>query len=177
MGTKSELKIVYTRDEIAVLVKRLAGEIERDYMDKNPVLIGILRSSFIFMSDLIREMNFPLEIEFVRLSSYKSGTASSGRVEIIQGLVCDVADRHVLIVEDIVDTGQTVKYLLDSLRTRAPASVKVCALADKPSGRKYHVDINYFGFNAPDRFLVGYGLDLNERYRNLPDIYYIENGE
>jgi hypoxanthine phosphoribosyltransferase len=177
MGMKSELKIVYGRDEIAASIKRLAGEIERDYRAKNPVLIGILKSSFIFMSDLVREMDFPLEVEFVRLSSYKNGTISSGRVEIIQDIVCDVFGRHVLIVEDIVDTGRTVKYLLDSLKARDPASVKVCVLADKPSGHKYNVDINYFGFNAPDKFLVGYGLDLNERYRNLPDIYYIESGK
>jgi hypoxanthine phosphoribosyltransferase len=174
MISREKLCVVYRRDEIADAVKRLAEEIEGDYKDRNPVLIGILKGAFVFLSDLVRQMDFSLEVEFVRFSSYKSGTESSGRIDVIQDVVCDVSGRNVIIVEDIVDTGQTVKYLLDTLRERGAASVKVCALSAKPSRRKYDVNIDYLGFIAPDKFLVGYGLDYDEKYRNLPDICYVE---
>jgi hypoxanthine phosphoribosyltransferase len=175
MASELKLSVLYSRREIAVIVKRLAREIERDYKDKNPILIGILKGSFIFMADLIRQMDFPLEVEFVRFSSYGSGTESSGKIEAVQGLVRDVKGRHVIIVDDIIDSGLTVKYMLDILKEKKAASVKVCALSSKPSRRKTGVDINYLGFIVPDKFLVGYGLDCDEKYRNLPDICYIED--
>ncbi|HJX12844.1 MAG TPA: hypoxanthine phosphoribosyltransferase [Dehalococcoidales bacterium] len=163
------------RAEIASAVKRLAGEIAGDYRDKEPLLLGILKGSFVFLADLVRELDFPLEVEFIRLSSYGSGRRSSGHVRVVQGLRTSVRGRHVLVVEDIIDTGITVAFLLDYLRKKKPASVRLCALTDKPSRRQVPVKIDYLGFSVPDRFLVGYGLDCDEKYRNLPDIHVLED--
>ena len=174
MNSEAKLKILLTRQEIEATVKRLAAEINQDYAGKQPLLIGILKGSFMFMSDLIRLLDFPLEVEFVKLSSYGAGKESSGRVRVVQGLRTQVRGRHVLVIEDIVDTGLTVAYLLDYLKKRKPASLKLCALTDKPSRRKVPVTIDYPGFTVPDKFIVGYGLDWDEKYRNLPDICYIE---
>jgi len=174
MNSEAKLKILLTRQEIEATVKRLAAEINQDYAGKQPLLIGILKGSFMFMADLIRLLDFPLEVEFVKLSSYGAGKESSGRVRVVQGLRTQVRGRHVLVIEDIVDTGLTVAYLLDYLKKRKPASLKLCALTDKPSRRKVPVTIDYPGFTVPDKFIVGYGLDWDEKYRNLPDICYIE---
>ena len=127
------------------------------------------------MADLVRRLDFPLEVEFVRVSSYGSGQQTSGKVKIVQGLRCPVAGRDVLVVEDIIDTGLTVAFFLDYLKKKKPASLKLCALADKPSRRVKPVKIDYLGLTVPDRFLVGYGLDCDEKYRNLPDISYLED--
>ncbi|MBA7668360.1 Hypoxanthine phosphoribosyltransferase [subsurface metagenome] len=127
-----------------------------------------------FLADLVRQLDFPLEIEFVRLSSYGSGQQTSGKVKVVQGLRSVVRGRHVLVVEDIVDTGITVAFLLDYLKKRKTASVRLCALTDKPSRRRVTVDIDYLGFTVPDKFLVGYGLDCDEKYRNLPSICVLE---
>ena len=162
------------RAEIESAIKRLASAITRDYREKNPLLLGILKGSFMFMADLVRQLDFPLEVEFIRLSSYGSGQQTSGRVKVVQGLRLAVQGRHVLVVEDIVDTGITVAFLLDYLKKKKPASLKLCALTDKPSRRRVPVAIDYLGFTVPDKFLVGYGLDYNEKYRNLPDICYLE---
>jgi hypoxanthine phosphoribosyltransferase len=174
MDPQAGLHRLYPHAEIDSAVKRLASEITRDYHDKNPLLIGILKGSFIFLADLVRRLDFTLEIEFIRLSSYGSGRQTSGKVKVVQGLRTAVGGRHVLVVEDIVDTGITVAFLLDYLKKKKVASARLCALTDKPSRRRITVDINYTGFTVPDKFLVGYGLDCDEKYRNLPDICYLE---
>jgi hypoxanthine phosphoribosyltransferase len=174
MDYPAKPRTLLTRQEIEATVRRLASEISRDYRDKRPVLIGALKGSFMFMADLVRCLDFPLEIEFVTLSSYGRAKQSSGRVRVVQGLRCPVRGREVLVIEDIVDTGLTLSFLIDYLRRKKPASLKVCALADKPSRRKTPVPIDYLGFVVPDEFLVGYGLDCAEEFRNLPDICIIE---
>lgn len=167
-------KIIITREEIAKRVAELAAELNRDYEDKNPLFIGVLKGSFIFMSDLIRNMNIPVEIDFIRLSSYGACTESSGRIRVIKRLETQIKGRHVLVVEDIVDSGCTLSHLVDCLKRRKPASVKVCALFDKPSRRKMEVPIDYVGFTIPDAFVVGYGLDFGEKFRHLPDLCVLE---
>jgi hypoxanthine phosphoribosyltransferase len=170
----AELGLLFTRDEIATAVNRLAAEISRDYRDKNPLLIAVLKGSFVFLADLIRRLDFPLEIEFVRLSSYGKGTESSGRVRMAPGSAPKIRGRHVLVIEDIIDTGLTAAFLLDYLRRRKPASLKLCTLTDKKARRRVIVNIDYQGLTVPDEFIVGYGIDCGERYRHLPDIYYIK---
>ena len=162
------------RAEIDSTIKKLAAAVTRDYNDKNPLLLGILKGSFVFLADLVRQLNFPLEVEFVRVSSYGSGQQTSGKVKMVQGLKLDVKGRHVLVVEDIVDTGITLAFLLDYLKKKKPASLKLCALTDKPSRRRVPVKIDYLGLTVPDKFLVGCGLDCDEKYRNLPDICVLE---
>ena len=177
MSVQPKLCVLFHREEIEATVKSLATEIERDYRGRHPLLIGILKGSFVFMADLLRLLDFPLEVEFVRLSSYGSGKQSSGRIKVVQGLRSAIKDRDVLVVEDIVDTGLTVSFFLDYLRKRKPASLKLCTLTDKPSRRQAPVTIDYLGFTVPDEFLIGYGLDWCEKFRNLPDICILENGE
>ena len=159
------------------MVERLAAEIRRDYQGKHPLLIGILKGSFMFMADLIRFLDFPLEVEFIRLSSYGSSKESSGRIKVVQGLRSPIKGRDVLVIEDIVDTGLTISFLLDYLRKRKPVSLRLCALTDKPTRRQAPVTIDYLGTTVPDKFLVGYGLDWDEEFRNLPDICVLEEGE
>jgi len=127
------------------------------------------------MADLIRQLDLPPELDFARLSSYGSARESSGKVRVVQGVKTSIKGRDVLVVEDIVDTGTTISFLLDYLKKKKPASLKLCALADKPSRRRVPVPIDYCGFSVPDKFVVGYGLDYDERFRNLPDIYVIED--
>ncbi len=174
MGSQPKIRILFTKEEIEAKVKTLAGEIRRDYQDKHPLLIGVLKGSFMFMADLIRLLDFPLEVEFIRLSSYGGGRESSGKVGVVQGLRSPIKGRDVLVIEDIVDTGLTTGFLLDYLRKKKPASLKLCTLTDKPSRRKTPVAIDYLGFTVPNKFLVGYGLDWDERFRYLPDICFIE---
>jgi hypoxanthine phosphoribosyltransferase len=166
--------MLLSEKEIAGTVARLANEIQRDYAGKNPLMVGILKGSFVFLADLVRRLEMPLEIDFVRLASYGSGTHSSGEIDLISDLPSRVPERHILLVEDIIDTGLTVSFLIDYLLKKGPASLKLCTLMDKPSCRKVDVKIDYLGFTVPDHFLVGYGLDLGEKYRNLPAIYYLE---
>ena len=175
MNSQSKLHVLFRHDEIEATVKRLAAEIRKDYHDKYPLLIGVLKGSFMFMADLIRLLDFPLEVEFIRLSSYGRDRQSSGRIKVVQGLRSEVRDREVLVVEDIVDTGLTTSFLLDYLRKKKPASLKLCSLTDKPSRRQIPVNIEYLGFTVPDKFLVGYGLDWDQKFRNLPDIYVLED--
>jgi hypoxanthine phosphoribosyltransferase len=177
MSYQDNLSVLYSREEIAAKVKLLSQEISRDYKDKNPLVISILKGSFIFMADLIRQLNFPLEVEFVRFSSYGKGTKSSGKIEVIQGVIFEVENRHVLIVEDIVDSGLTVNFLNDILKEKKAASIKVCALSSKPSQHTVPVNIDYLGFDIPDKFVVGYGLDFNQKFRNLPDICILEENK
>jgi hypoxanthine phosphoribosyltransferase len=176
LGMDSEVKLhcLLPRAEIEASVRRLASEITRDYHNRNPLLIGILKGSFIFMADLVRLLDFPLEVEFVRLSSYGGGRQTSGRVKMVRGMRSPIKGRNVLVVEDIVDTGITIAFLLDYLKTKRPASLRLCSLTDKPSRRRVPVTIDYLGFTVPDRFLVGYGLDFDEKYRHLPDMCFIE---
>ena len=174
MDSQAKLHILFPRAEIAAAVSRLASEITRDYHGKNPLLLGILKGSFMFMADLVRLLDFPLEVDFIRLSSYGSGRQTSGRVKVVQGLRSSIKDRNVLVVEDIVDTGITIAFLLNYLKKKKPASLRLCSLTDKPSRRQVPVNIDYLGFAVPDKFLVGYGLDFNEHLRHLPDICYLE---
>lgn len=175
MDSQTKSHILFTRQEIEAKVRKLAAEIRQDYSDKQPLLIGILKGSFMFMADLIRLLDLPLEVEFIRLSSYGRGRESSGKIKVLQGLRTPVKGRDVLVIEDIVDTGLTTSFLLDYLQKKKPASLRLCALTDKPSRRQVPVSIDYLGFTVPDKFLVGYGLDLDEKFRNLPDICVLED--
>ena len=174
MSSQPKPRTLFTREEIQAAVNKLAAEVKNDYYDKHPTLICILKGSFMFTADLIRLLDFPLQVNFIRLSSYGRGTESSGKIKVVQGLRSEVKGRDILIIEDIVDTGLTISFLLDYLRKKRPASLKLCALTDKPSRRQIPVPIDYLGFTVPDKFLVGYGLDFDEEYRNLPDICYLE---
>lgn len=167
-------KVLISREQIKTTVADLAKKIRKDYKDKEPLLIGVLKGSSIFFADLIREIDMPLQIEFVRLASYGAGKESAGKVRILHGLRTPIKGKDVLIVEDIVDTGLTITALEKYLRKKNPASIKVCSLLDKPSRRKVDVKIDYLGFTIPDKFVVGYGIDWNEQFRYLPDIAVID---
>ena len=175
MVFQQQLKILISCDEIAKAVSRLAREIERDYQDKQPLLIGVLKGSFMFMADLIRQLDLPLDLDFIRVSSYDAARESSGKVEVVHETKTPVKDRDVLVVEDIVDTGITISFLLDYIKIKQPASLKVCTLTDKPSRRRVQVPIDYRGFTVSNKFIVGYGLDCDQKFRNLPDIYTLED--
>ena len=175
MVSPDSLEILITEKEIRRAVKRLAQEISRDYRDKRPLLLGILKGSFVFMADLVRLLEIPVEIDFIRLSSYGSSKVSTGKVRVVHGLSSGVRGRDVIIVDDIVDTGLATSFVIDYLNKRKPASVKVCALLDKPSRRQTDVPIDYLGVKIPDRFVVGYGLDYDERFRDLPDIRVVDD--
>ena len=174
MSPQPKPHILFTAEEIEAVVKRLADEISQDYHDKHPLLIGVLKGSFMFMADLIRHLNFPLEVEFITLSSYGRGRSTPGEIKVVQGLRSKVRSRDVIVIEDIVDTGLSIAFLLDYLRKKKPASLKLCALTDKPSRRQVPVNIDYLGFTAPNKFLVGYGLDWDEKFRHLPNICFVE---
>ena len=158
-------------DEIQKRVKELAEQISEDYKGKVPVFIGVLNGSFLFMSDLIRYMNIDCEIDFFKLSSYGDAKISSGRVKLLKELNCDVNGRDIIIVEDIVDSGLSINYIEDLFSEKKPNSMKVVSLLVKPGSLKYDVKIDYIGFNIPDKFVVGYGLDYAQKYRNLRSIY------
>lgn len=167
----SDIKeILIPAEEIQAKVQELAAQIKRDYRDKDPVLVGVLNGAFVFLADLMRHLDIPLTIDFVSWSSYGKDTSSSGVFRIMKDLETNVESKHVLVVEDIIDTGLTLHYLLDTVRARRPASVKVVALLDKPSRRRIEAKADYLGFQIPDAFVVGYGLDFAQRYRNLPFI-------
>ncbi len=174
MNPQIESHVLYTEQEVRAAVDRLAGEIAVEYSGKCPLLVGVLKGGFVFMADLIRLLDFPLEVDFVTLSSYGRGRHTPGELKVVGDLACGVEGRHVLVVEDIVDTGRTISLFMDRLRKDKPASLKLAALLDKPSRREMPVSIDYLGFTVPDRFIVGYGIDWDERYRNLADIRYVE---
>jgi len=163
-------RILISRKKINKRVEELARKISKDYKGKKLVLIGVLKGSFVFLSDLIRNINIPVEIDFIQVSSYGASRVSSGVVKIRKDIDLPVVGKHLLIVEDIVDFGYTMDYLLKFLSAKKTKSVKVCALLDKPSRRRINVPIKYKGFEVPDEFIVGYGLDFKEEYRNFPDI-------
>lgn len=162
--------ILVGEQELKERVQELGRQITDDYRGKNLVMIGILKGAVLFLSDLIKEIKLPLVIDFMAVSSYGSSTKSSGVVRILKDLDEEIEGKDVLIVEDIVDTGLTLHYLVDNLKSRKPASLKICCCLDKPSRRAIPVKVDYVGFSIPDEFVVGYGLDYGEKYRNLPYI-------
>lgn len=163
-------KILFTSEDIKVAVQKLGQKLTKDYQDKNPVVVGILRGATPFMIYLIRAMDCYMEIDFMAVSSYGDDTESSGTVKIIKYLDTDVTDRHVLIVEDIIDSGRTAQALRKLFAAKNAASVKICSLLDKPERREVDVQADYVGINTPNEFVVGYGLDFRQQYRNLPYI-------
>lgn len=170
----SNVRTLLTADAIGVRVKALGEQITKDYAERRLVLVCVLKGSFLFTADLARHIDLPLRIEFLGVRSYGEGTTSTGVVQITQDLSRPIEGEDVLIVEDIVDTGLTISHLLALFRTRMPSSVKVCALLHKPARSRVEVPIDYLGFTIEDRFVVGYGLDWAERYRNLPFIGVVE---
>lgn len=175
--TGDEIKVLISKDELEKRIKDLAAEISRDYAKKDLLMVGVLKGSFVFLADLMRYVDSNVSVDFMGTVSYGASTKSSGEVRITKDLEESVAGRHVLLVEDIVDTGLTLRYLLDTLRNRQPASLKVCALLDKPARRRVRVSLDYYGFIIPNAFVVGYGLDYAEKYRGLPYVGVLENPE
>jgi hypoxanthine phosphoribosyltransferase len=167
---EAKREILFSKEVIEGRVRELAEQISRDYAGKELMIVGILKGAFIFMADLIRWLEVPCRVDFVRLASYGCGSISSGEVRITKDLETSIAGRDVLIVEDIVDTGLTLSRLVEVLRERRPASLRVCAFLDKPERRRVPFAADYVGFFIPDRFVVGYGLDYNEKFRFLPDV-------
>ena len=163
-------EVLITSDQIEAKVREIGARITEDYRGEKPLLVGVLRGAVVIMSDLMRNIDLQCELDFMDISSYGTGTSSSGVVRILKDLEEDITDRHVLIVEDIIDTGLTLSYLLRSLQARKPASLEICALLSKPSRRRADLEVRYLGFEVPDEFVVGYGLDYAGAYRNLPNI-------
>lgn len=163
-------RVLITEEELRQRVKQLGERISKDYEGKSIIMICVLKGAIIFYSDLARYIDVPLEMDFMAVSSYGSGTKSTGAVRILKDLNMSIEGRHLLLVEDILDTGNTLHYLGDNLKSRNPASFKICTLLDKPDRRVADIKADYIGFEIPDDFVVGYGLDYNQRYRNLPYI-------
>lgn len=162
--------ILYSEEEIQAKVQELGKILTEEYKDKNPVLIGVLKGCFVFMSDIARALDTKCTIDFMVVSSYGNGTSTTGAVKITKDLSQDIEGRHVLIIEDVLDSGITLSYLKTYLLNRKPASIKICTMLDKPQRRQADIKPDYYGFVCPDEFVVGYGLDYAERYRNLPYI-------
>ena len=161
-------EVLLSAGQIQARIQALGDQISEDYDGKNPLLVGVLKGVIFFITDLLRVARIPLEVDFMAVSSYSPELRQRGQVQLVKDLDIPIADRHVLFVEDIVDTGLTLNYLLTNLRARGPASLEVCALFNKPGHRLIDIPVRYLGFDLPDRFVVGYGLDYRERYRNLP---------
>lgn len=160
-------RVLLTDEQIHTRTAELAREIERDYAGKDLLLVGVLKGAVMVMADLARELRIPVKIDFMAVSSYGSGTKSSGVVRILKDLDTDLHGRHVLIVEDIIDSGLTLSWLIANLSSREPASLQVCAMLRKPDAARVDIDLRYIGFDIPNEFVVGYGLDYDEKYRNL----------
>ena len=169
--TSSVTEVLVSSEDIMEKVRELGERITEDYRGERLLLVGILRGAVVFLSDLMRHLQLPCEIDFMEVSSYGTDTTSSGVVRIFKDLQEDITGRHVLIVEDIIDTGLTLSYLRRSLLARKPASLEICALLSKPSRRQIDLDVKYVGFEVPDEFVVGYGIDFAGAYRNLSDIH------
>ncbi|MDZ7837774.1 MAG: hypoxanthine phosphoribosyltransferase [Actinomycetota bacterium] len=172
---KTRIKVLISEQELQKKIKQLGRRITEDYSGKNPVLISVLRGSFIFVADICRHIEIPVVFDFMAVSSYGNSKVSSGIVRITKDLEFNIENKEVLIIEDIVDSGRTLNYLVKNLGARNPKSIEVCALLDKKVPRKQENKIKYRGFDIPNKFVVGYGLDFAEKYRNLPFIGYIEN--
>ena len=168
--TKYIKEVLISREEIDLMCRRLGEQISQDYNGREVILIGVLKGAYVFMADLARYLSIPCRVDFMSVSSYGSGTRSSGIVRITKDLDSDISGNHVIIVEDIVDSGLTLNHLRQLLGTRKPASIAVCAAFDKPERRKVNVTVEYVGMKIPDAFIVGYGLDYDGKYRNLPDV-------
>jgi hypoxanthine phosphoribosyltransferase len=162
--------VVVSEDELRARIAELGKEITADYADRAPLLVGVLKGAFVFMSDLARQIDLPVEVDFMAVASYGSSTKTSGIVRIVKDLDLDLTGRHVLLVEDIVDSGLTLRWLRRNLASRDPASVEVCALLLKEGLQREDPDIRYVGFRIPPDFVVGYGLDVAERHRNIPEV-------
>jgi len=170
----SKLKVLITKEQLAAKTKEIAERISKDYEGKELLLVGVLKGGFMFLADLAREITIDVNIDFISCSSYGNSTVSSGIVRILKDIDYDITGKHVLLVEDLIDTGLTLTYLKDLFKAKHCASVKVCTILDKPSRRKVDLEVDYQGIIIPDEFVVGYGLDYAEKYRNLPEVYVME---
>jgi hypoxanthine phosphoribosyltransferase len=166
------LNPLLSQEQIASIVQGLANQISKDYAGKELVLVCILKGAFMFLSDLIRHLRIPVQVDFVRLASYGSGMKTSGKIEITKDIEIPIEKKDVLIIEDIIDSGRTLQFLKDRLALSGPRSIKVCALLDKKASREVDMEADYLGTEVDDVFIVGYGIDFNENYRHLPEIYY-----
>jgi hypoxanthine phosphoribosyltransferase len=166
--TEESVRVLFTAEQIQARVRELGLQLARDYHDRRPVLVAVLKGASVFLSDLVRAIPFDVELDFVSLSSYGAGTTTSGQVKLLHDLRGPISGRHVILVEGVADTGHSISFILDVLRSRAPASLTVCTLLDKAPCRRVPVPLEYVGFTIGDQFVVGYGMDVNERYRNLP---------
>jgi hypoxanthine phosphoribosyltransferase len=168
---KNDVKeILFSREDIKQRIKTIGSQINADYKGKFPLFVCILRGAFMFLADLSKEIGIDMSIDFMAISSYGGNTESTGQVKILKDLDTPINDRHVLIIEDIVDTGLTMDAVMRLLETRRPKSIKICTLLDKEERRKIPVTVDYYGFKIPNKFVIGYGLDYKEKYRNLPFI-------
>lgn len=163
-------EILYTREQIEARLTQVAAQIDEDYADGNPLLVGVLNGAVMVMADLSRALHIDCAMDWMAVSSYGMGTQSSGVVRILKDLSTDLEGRHVLVVEDIIDTGLTLTYLMQNLASRKPASLEIMTMFRKPEAMKTHIDVKYVGFDLPNKFVVGYGLDYSGRYRNLRDV-------
>ncbi len=170
----TRMKVLISRDELKAKTEELAAQISKDYEDKDLLLVGVLKGGFMFLSDLARAITIPVSLDFISVSSYGNSTVSSGVVRILKDIDYDITGKHVLIVEDLIDTGLTLTYLKDLFGAKHCASVRVCTILDKPERRKVSLEPDYRGIVIPDEFVVGYGLDYAEKYRNLPDVCVVE---
>jgi hypoxanthine phosphoribosyltransferase len=170
IDTEHDLEVIITADQLQQRIVELAAEISKDYSDKAPVLIGTLKGGFVFLAQLVLKLDFDLEIEFIAARSYDASGKSSGKVDFFKNISIDIRDRHLLIVEDIIDSGLTLKLMLEDLELVRPRSVEVVSLLDKKAARATEVPIRYVGFEIEDKFIVGFGMDYGEKYRNLPYI-------
>jgi len=167
------LNPLLSQEQIASIVQHLADQISKDYSGRELVLVCILKGAFMFLSDLVRHLRIPVQVDFVRLASYGSGTKTSGKIEITKDIEIFLEKKDVLIIEDIIDSGRTLQFLKDRLALLNPSSIKVCALLDKKARREVEMEADYLGIEVNDAFIVGYGIDFNENYRHLPEIYYV----
>lgn len=166
--TEGVREVLISQAEIKARIQEIGAQITTDYAGRNPLLVGVLKGVLFFMADLLRAIHIPLEVDFIAVSSYSPETRDRGVVSLVKDLDIPIIDRDVLFVEDVIDTGLTLNYILRNLRARQPASLEVCVLFDKPRRRLVDIPVKYKGFDLPDRFVVGYGLDYREKYRNLP---------
>lgn len=177
MGVHPDLdRVIFSEDEINSCVKKMGAQITKDYAGESIVVISVLRGAAIFMADLVRSIDLPIEMDYMAISSYGNGAKSSGVVRILKDLTCEIEGRHVLIAEDILDSGLTLRYLMNNLESRKPASLEVATLLRKDTPNQADINCRYIGFECPDEFIVGYGLDYAERYRNLPCIGVLKSG-